>query len=196
MTIQTTFYEKNLIINNRELHYNGIFRVDELFSAINRALEEKGYEKQEKKTEELVTEHGRRLHLELRPYKQKTNYVLLMIKIKITLDNITEAIEEVNGSKQKFQKGDVLVVFDSWLMTDYEHRWTMKPLVYFLKSLINKYLYAFPLEAGFPGELTSDTAHVYAAIKKLLQSYNPKSKKIVRESDVVTEMEKEIVETE
>ena len=54
-----TNFERNLIINNRELAYKGIFRVAELFSTINRALEEKGYTKREKKTEEIVTESGR-----------------------------------------------------------------------------------------------------------------------------------------
>ena len=192
MTMRIVSLEKNLIINNRELRYKGVFRVEELFSAINKALQEKGYEKNEKKTEEVVSEEGRRTHIELRPYKVKTEYVMLMIKIKITLDAVTETVETVNGVKQKFQNGDVLVVFDAWLMTDYENRWTMKPLVYFLKSFINKYVYTFPLEAGFTGELTGDTAHVYATIKKLLQSYKYQVGKAVREEDVRKEMEREV----
>ncbi|MBI2103325.1 hypothetical protein HYT55_05765 [Candidatus Woesearchaeota archaeon] len=192
MTMQIVSLEKNLIINNRELRYKGVFRVEELFSTINKALQEKGYEKNEKKTEEVVSEEGKKTHIELRPYKVKTEYVMLMIKIKITLDAVTETVETVHGVKQKFQSGDVLVVFDAWLMTDYENRWTMKPLVYFLKSFINKYLYTFPLEAGFAGELTGDTAHVYAAIKKLLQSYKYQAGKAVREEDVRKEMEREV----
>lgn len=194
--MQTTFYEKNLIINNRELKYKGIFRVDDLFHTINQALKEKQYEKNEKKSEEIVSEAGKKTYLELRPFKQKTNYVILEIKIKITLDNVTETIEEVQGVKKKFQNGDVTVVFDSWIMTDYENRWSMKPLVYFLKSIINKYVYTFPLEAGFPGELAGDTAHIYARIQKLLQSYKYESGKVVKEADIIKEMEKEIVEKE
>ncbi len=194
--MQTTFYEKNLVINNRELKYKGIFRVDDLFHTINQALKEKQYEKNEKKTEEIVSEAGKKTYLELRPFKQKTNYVILEIKIKITLDNVTETIEEVQGVKKKFQNGDVSVVFDSWIMTDYENRWSMKPLVYFLKSIINKYVYTFPLEAGFPSELAGDTAHIYARIQKLLQSYKYESGKVVKEADIVKEMEREIVEKE
>ncbi|MBS3169667.1 hypothetical protein J4210_04220 [Candidatus Woesearchaeota archaeon] len=193
MTVHTTAFEKNLIINNRELQYKGIFRAAELFSTINKALAERNYEKNEKKTEELVTEQGRRTYIELRPYKEKTNFAVLMIKIKITLDNVTEALETVDGSKRKFQDGDVLIIFDAWVMTDYEHRWTMKPWVYFWKSFINKYLYTFPLEAGLPREVVSDTAHVYTAIKKLLHSYKYQAGKVVREEDVRREMEKELL---
>src|SRR3990167_7071136 len=77
--------EKNLIINNRELSYSGIFRTDELFTTLNNALDEKKYTKREKKSEELVTPLGRLLQLELRPFKIKTNHITLMIKTPLTL---------------------------------------------------------------------------------------------------------------
>ena len=54
------YYEGNLVINNRELIYKGIFRVDDLFREINMALQERGYTPREKKSEELVTEAGRK----------------------------------------------------------------------------------------------------------------------------------------
>src|SRR3989344_5714895 len=102
-----TSCEKDLVINNRELKYKGIFRTDEIFTAINRALEEKGYEKREKKTEELVTESGKKTLIELRPFKVKTHYLALMLKIKINIDNAVEVIEKIEGIKEKFQQGNV-----------------------------------------------------------------------------------------
>lgn len=191
-------FEKNLVINNRELKYKGIFRADELFHVINKSLREKRYHKREKKSEETVTEQGRKTFVELRPYKHKTSYMVLMIKIKITLDNVTETVQEFQGQKQKFQQGDVSVVFDSWLMSEYEHRWTMKPWVYFLKSLINKYVYHWPIEAGFSSELVNDTAFIYAQIRNLLHSYGTEVGKIIKEEDirkdVGIEIEKELRE--
>ena len=185
-------FEKNLIINNRLLKYSGIFRTDELFSALNRVLQERGYEKREKKTEELVTENGRKTIMELRPYKQKSNYVTLMIRIKITLDHVTEVVEEVHGEKRKFQQGDVEIVFDAWSLTDYEHRWGMKPWAYFLKGVINRWVYKFPLEAGFTGELAEDTAAVDGQLKRLLNSYKEEVGKFVREEDVRKKVETEV----
>lgn len=166
-----TYYEKNLIINNRELNYQGIFIARELFSTINRLLEERGYEKREKKTEEIVTEEGRKTYLELRPFKVKSNYVTLMIKIKLTLDNVTENVTELKSAKRKFQQGRVNIVFDAWSLTDYANRWGMKPWFYFFKGFINKYLVKMKMESGFTGELTEDTAYIYAGLKKFLNSY-------------------------
>ncbi|PIN74039.1 hypothetical protein COV20_02930 [Candidatus Woesearchaeota archaeon CG10_big_fil_rev_8_21_14_0_10_45_16] len=185
-------YEQNLLVNGKTLHYRGIFRSDEIFSIINRALEQKGYEKQEKRTEELVTEEGKRSYIELRPSKKKTNYAILMIKIKVTMDNMTEVVEELKGQKRKFDQGNLTVVFDSWLLTDYHYRWNMKPLVYFIKGVINKYVYRFPLEASFPGELVGDTAYIYAQIKKLLDSYKFESGKVAQEKDVMKMVAEEI----
>jgi len=186
-------FEKNLIINNRELKYKGIFRADELFTTINSALTARGYTKREKRTEEDVSESGRQTYVELRPYKEKGTYTVLTIKIKITLDNVTEIIKDVNG-KRKFQEGDIQILFDSWLLTDYENRWGMKPFVYFVRSVINKYLYAWPLEGSFPGELAGDTAYIYAHIKKLLRSYHEPGKALIKEEEVVKKVAEEISE--
>lgn len=187
-----THCEKNLVVNNRELIYKGIFKADELFSVINQALEKRGYEKREKKTEELVREEGRKTYIELRPYKVMTNYVTLMIKIKIDLDGITEAVEEIKGEKRKFQQGDVKIVFDAWSLTDYENRWGMKPWAFFLKAFINKFIFNFPTETGFTGLLVGDTAFVYAQIMKLLKSYKYEAGKVVKEEDVIKSVEEDI----
>ncbi len=187
-----TSCEKDLVINNRELKYKGIFRADELFAAINRAVEERGYEKREKKTEELVTETGKKTLVELRPFKVKTNYLALMLKVRINLDNVVEVIETIEGVKEKFQQGNVNIFFDAWLLTDYEQRWQMKPWVFFLKGFINKFVYIFPLEGGLRGEVVGDTAFIYARVKKLLNSYHPETRKQVREEDIRKQIEAEI----
>lgn len=187
-----TSCEKDLVINNRELKYKGIFRSDEIFATINRALEERGYEKREKRTEELVTEIGKKTYIELRPFKVKTNYLALMLKIRINLDNVVEVIEKMGGAKEKFQQGNVNIFFDAWLLTDYEQRWQMKPWLFFLKGFINKFVYIFPLEGGLRGEVVGDTAFIYARVKKLLISYHPEMKKQVREEDIRKQIEAEI----
>jgi hypothetical protein len=161
-------------------------------SIINRALESKGYEKREKKTEEIVTEHGRKTEIELRPFKEKTDYVQYMIKLRITLDKVTETIKDINGGSKKFQKGEILINFDAWLLTDYHQRWQMKPWLYFIKGIFNKFIYKLPLEASFKGEIAGDTAYIYAQIKKLLNSYKHEAGTFVKEEEVMLKVAEEI----
>ena len=93
--------------------------------------------------------------------------------------------------KRKFQNGDVKVVFDSWLLGDYQSRWGMQPWVFFVKGLINKYVYTFPTESGFKSQLSGDTVYLYAQIKKLLDSYKFESGKVVQEKDGIEQIAEE-----
>ena len=185
-------YEKLLLINNRQLKYKGIFIASELFNAVNKAIEEQGYTKREKKSEETVTNEGRSTYIELRPFKEITNYLTLMIKIKIRLDGITETTEEVKNEKRVFQQGDILVSFDAWLMADYKDRWGMKPLFYFLKGMANKYLIKGDIEVNAPGQLAQDTAIIYARIKTQLNSYLGAETKEIKEEEIVKQVESEL----
>ena len=184
--------ERNLIINQKKIVYHGLFRTDELLSAIKKALQEKKYNYLEKKSEELVTPTGRVLQLELRPTKNVTHYISLMIRIYIILDNVTETVKEVSRVKQKFQQGDVQIVFDAWSLTDYEGRWGNKPFNFFLKGVIHKYFYKFPLEVGFIRQLVGDTAYIYGQVKSLLQSYEGKKLPPMKEEEVMKKVQEEI----
>lgn len=185
--------EKNLVINQKKIVYRGIFRADELLSAIKETLQERGYSYMEKKSEELVTPAGRVLQMEIRPTKNVAQYMSLMIKVHVVLDNVTETVKEVSGTKQKFQQGDVFIAFDAWSLTDYEGRWMTKPLNFFLKGVIHKYIYKFPMEEGFIRQLVGDTAYVYGKVKNLLQSYEGKKLPPLKEEEVMKKVEEEMV---
>ena len=185
--------ERNLVINHRVINYTGIFQVNELFESINSALIEKGYSLRDKRNEEVVSEAGKNYYLELRPFKDKTNYVTLLIKIVIRLRNVTRVVQEVDGHQISFDMGEMEIVFDSWSYTDYESRWGMRPFMYFMKGLVQQWFYQMPMESGFTGELKADTAFVFGEIKKLLSSYRKRDMKYVSEEDVRSEIEKDIM---
>jgi hypothetical protein len=180
------YYTKDLLVNNKEFVYQGIFKIDEIFRTINKVLDAKGYTKREKKTEELVKEEGKRTYIELRPFKHMTPYIKLLIKIKIHLDNITE--ENVNGDK--FQKGSVRIAFDAWYLTADSRKWKAKPYVSFIKALLNKYFYQF--KDHHRDVVVADTAAIFGQLKHLFKGYQPDSVKQYKESDVMEAVEKEI----
>ena len=184
--------EKNLLINNKKITYQGIFRTDELFSVLRRALEEKGYAYAEKRNEELVTPEGRLLQLELRPVKQVSPYMQFMVKIRMTLDNVTETTKEVSSLKQRYQLGDVVIAFDAWSITNHEGRWGLRPFSYFMKSFVHKYIYKFKVEEDLLRQLVSDTAYVYAKVRELLQSYRGKKIPPMKEEEIMKKVEEEM----
>lgn len=189
-----TYHEKNLVINNREIAYSGPFRVEAIFRTINTTLEERGYTKREKKTEERVQPEGRSTYIELRPWKEKAPEVMLMLKIKLHLQNVKDLFREEKGTKYTMQHGDVLISLDAWMLTDYEHHWRMQPFTYFLRGMINKFLYKFPAERGYMGELTGDADVLTKRIKELFRSYGESRKRLPSEEEVRKIVEKEVSE--
>lgn len=186
--------ERNLVINHRPLNYSGIFHVKELFETLNNALLEKGYTLRDKRNEEVVSESGKNYYLEVRPYKDKTKYITLLLKIVIRLRNVTRVTQEFDGNQITFDQGDIEIVFDSWVLSDYESRWTQNATYQFLKMIINYWLYQIKTEAGYKGELVGDTAFVYAKLKNLFASYRKRDMTFVSEEEVRAEIEKEMVE--
>ncbi len=166
--------EKRLVVNNLELNYKGIFSFEELYKEIGRIVEERGYKRHEKRYEEFVTPSGKELFVELRPMKKKTEYYDLMLKIRVEAKNVKESTVEVDGVPTVFQEGDVSMIFDAWTTTDYEHRWGEKPIFFFVKALINKWVYRFPMEEGFLGEVAADVRSVYRDVKAHLNLYKYK----------------------
>ena len=187
-----TGFERNLVINNKELKYSGIFNPNDIFNAINKALKSKGYEKREKKTEELVSSEQRDNYIELRPIKEKTKNTSLMIKIKIRYKNTKETVKEVNGVKRNFFQGDVSIVFDAWVLTDFEHHIMMNPLTYFLRAFVNKFIHKISFQANLTSEVMEDTAFIYGQLKKLFKEYDGKIEEKIKEEDVRRKVEEEI----
>ena len=187
--------ENTLVINNRELVYKGIFRSEDIFQLINKVLAERGYNKSEKRSEEINTEEGRKFYVELRPVKVKTSYLKLEMRMRITFDAVTSVVEEKQEVKSRYDLGDVHIIFDGWVKTDYKERWTQNPYSYFLKGWINKYIYKLKLDDSYVSEIFSDTAYMYGLLRLLIDSYVPKEKNIVREKDVGAHMEKEITKS-
>ncbi|HLC91092.1 MAG TPA: hypothetical protein VJI15_04950 [Candidatus Nanoarchaeia archaeon] len=187
-----THYERNLVVNNREIEHHGYFVIEEVFHLINKALQDKKYHKREKRAEDTVTDEGYDVYVELRPYKEKTNYVTLMIKLRIHFKNVKNVVRQVPGGPKRFQQGDVFIFMDAWFMTEWEGRWGMSPVIFFLKGAINKLLYVFPQEASYRNEAVEDAAYLTAKIKMLLRSYNDPEQAFPTEEDVRKSVEEEI----
>ena len=187
-----TGFERNLVINNKELKYSGIYNPNDIFNTINKALKTKGYEKREKRTEELVSSEQRDNYIELRPIKVKSEITSLMIKIKIRYKNTKETIKEINGVKRKFLQGDVSIVFDAWVLTDFEHHIMMSPMIYFLRAFVNKFIHKISFQANLTSEVMEDTAFIYGQLKKLFKEYDGKIGEKVKEEEVRRKVEEEI----
>ncbi|MBW2973417.1 hypothetical protein KY346_03415 [Candidatus Woesearchaeota archaeon] len=162
--------EKTTITGKEQIRYDGLFSVKELYKLIEDWVNSKGYMPVETSIEESVTKEGKVITAKLEPFKKLTDYAKAVIKIDIMISDCKEVEVKRAGKKQKLNKGTVLIEIQSIMETDYEHRWEMKPWLYVLRTVFEKYIYT-PFLSGFKKAIREDTDHLKDQIKAYLNLY-------------------------
>ena len=60
--------------------------------------------------------------------------------------------------------------FDAYLLHDYEHRWDMTPMLVFLRTMFDKFIYKIYTER-FEQRVTHDIHHLYNVVETYLNMY-------------------------
>ncbi|MBS3176925.1 hypothetical protein J4457_06855 [Candidatus Woesearchaeota archaeon] len=162
--------ERQIVVEKMHLEYEGLFSVAELYKFINEWLEDKGYDKREKKNIEAVHPEGKSIEIEVEPWKKVTDYAKNVIKLKMAFEEVKEVEIEKEGAKVKLNQGKVHITFDGYLETDYENRWEGKPIFFVIRTMFDKYVYA-PFTAGFTEGVKRDIMHLHNNIKAFLNLY-------------------------
>ncbi|MEE9525210.1 MAG: hypothetical protein V3V78_01215 [Candidatus Woesearchaeota archaeon] len=133
--------EKKLVIDQLKLTFEGLFDLNGLYRSIDAWFYEKGYDKFEKKNYEQVLPTGKDIEIELMPWKKTTDYFKNILRIRMKFTNVKEIEVEKQGIKLKLQQGRVMMIFDAYLESDYEHKWDERPMFFFLRTLFDKYVF-------------------------------------------------------
>lgn len=168
--------QKSLIINGLPVHYTGVFVFDELYTVLKDSLIQRGYKLHEKRFEQREGEKGKNIFIELRPLKIRAAWLSETMRIRIYISDLRDVVLEADGIPTAFQEATIDMSFDGWITFGIRHRWGNNPTFYFIKSVINKWVYRFPLEGGMEGEVASDTRFVLGQVKAHLGLYKFKVK--------------------
>jgi hypothetical protein len=133
--------EVKTLIDGKSLSYEGVFNIKELYRLIDKWFKDHGYDKQEIKNWEDVSEAEKQIVLEIIPYKKVSDYARIDIRIFIIFSKLTEVDIEKDNIKFKMNKGRGEFYFDAYVVTDYENKWETKPFFYFVKNVFDKFIY-------------------------------------------------------
>ncbi|MEM4260051.1 MAG: hypothetical protein QXG00_02340 [Candidatus Woesearchaeota archaeon] len=159
--------EIKTLLHDKELAYSGLFKLRELYKLIDQWFMEHGYDKNELKNYEDVTEDEKEYMLELLPYKNYTDYVRGEIRIFMIIKNCKETIVEKENLKIHMQKGNIKFSFDAYLITDYEDSWQTTPFYYFLRTLFDKFVYKIYI-TKYENQVIKDCNEIQNQIKSYL----------------------------
>jgi len=162
--------EKKLVVDQLKLTYSGLFDFYGLYHMIDGFFYEEGYDRMEKKNYEQVLPSGKDIELDMRPWKKQTDYAKSIIQIRIIVTELKDVEIEKEGVKHKINQGNILIIINSFLDTDYENRWESSPLFYFLRTIMDKYIFRHYTDLT-EKKLIEDTKHIHDLIKSYLNLY-------------------------
>ncbi len=162
--------EKKLVVDSVRINYKGLFNVKELYRVIDSFFKDKGWDKREVRNKEFVSPEGKYVELWLEPFKKVSDYAKLILRIQIIMENLREVVVEKGRHKKKMNKGDVLIIIDGFLDTDYENRWEGRPEYVFIRTIFDKFIYR-KHTGEFEALLVEDSDELKATIKSFLNLY-------------------------
>ena len=129
------------VVKKQTIKYKGLFDADEFYNFIDGWLKDKGFDKVETKAEEHADSKGKYMELLLEPFYKFNEYCKEVLRIHIHMYNVRDADAVIDGHTIKMQEGTISIETDGFFITDYENRWEERPFYFFLRSLIDKYVY-------------------------------------------------------
>ncbi|MBW2965839.1 hypothetical protein KY342_01905 [Candidatus Woesearchaeota archaeon] len=162
--------EKKLIIDQLKLTFEGIFDLNGLYRTIDSWFYEKGYDKWERKNFEQVLPSGKDIELELLPWKKTTDYFKNIIRLRMRFTNVKDVEVEKQGVKLRLNQGRVMMIFDGYLVSDYEGKWEEKPMFFLIRTLFDKYVFK-PYFSKFEKWVVNDVHDIHGRIQRFLNLY-------------------------
>lgn len=132
--------ERDTLIGSKVRHV-GVFDFKETYRILFEWFIDQGYDFNEKSYKEVIGAGGaKEIELEWICFRKVSDYFKFEIKTSWKIIGMTSVEVEIDGVKQKMNKGDVTIGFGCTLLKDYEEKWSKKPLLNFLRTLYDRYL--------------------------------------------------------
>jgi len=159
--------EKDELFTTKVKH-TGIFNFKELYRILFEWLIDKDYDVNEKTYKEVVGGSGaKEIEIEWDAERKVTDYFKFNLKVEWHIIGMTNVEVEIDGSKEKMNKGQLEIKFKSVLLKDYRESWTSNPFIKFLRTFYDKYLIKERLEQ-YEGKLIGDMEEMIAECKSFL----------------------------
>lgn len=159
--------EKDALFKSKVKH-SGVFDFKETYRILFEWLIDQGYDVNEKSYKENIGAGGaKEIEIEWEAARKVSDYFRFMITAKWKILGMTSVEVEIDGVKQKMNKGQFEIEIKSILEKDYEDRWSGKPFVKFLRTMYDKYLIKERTEQ-YEGKLIGEMDEFVAQCKAFL----------------------------
>lgn len=159
-----------IVVDHEKIDYSGPVEIGDLLRMIQNFLWERGFDKKQDKDFEHNTERGKFIEWQIMPWKKISDYVRYHIKVRVLGYDILKTEAAHNGKKSKIDNGRLIIVIDGFMEYDYDHRWDEKPILLFLRTVYDYFVFKAYTER-FEHMLVHDVNHLVDHIEKFLNLY-------------------------
>ncbi|MFH1174934.1 MAG: hypothetical protein V1725_07400 [archaeon] len=133
--------ERKRISGTDNIEYEGFFDLKKTFKVLIDWFTERGYERHDQLNAHNAMESGNEMSLYLIFFKKISDYAKVQIDIFISVYNAKDIEVQVDKHKERMQQGKIKLSFDCFLITDYENKWESQPMMFFLRTVFDKFFF-------------------------------------------------------
>ena len=165
--------EKLTVLAGKKIKYSGLFSLRGLYNAVFNFLDERGYGPFDAENAEEVYEDGKQIFITIKGDKKISDGAKVEWETKMTFTHCQETIVEQDGKQTRLHKGnfnmDTLVL----LATNYDQSFQQRAYLYFLRVLLDKYVFQSYLKRA-QSAAKADYSALEAEVKNYLnmEKYN------------------------
>ena len=145
----------------------GFFHFRDLYNFCYEWIKDEGYMIAEDQYTEKLSADGKELIIVWTAKKKVSDYFMNIIILKWHILRMTDAEVEINGKKQKTNKGEVKITFTGELVRDYEKRWEDNPFYKFLRGFYDRYIIRTTMDK-YEDQLEDKTKEYINQVKSFL----------------------------
>ena len=139
-----------------KVKHTGMFDFKECYRILYEWLVDQNYDVNEKNYKENIGAGGaKEIEIEWEAWRKVSDYFRFYIQAKWHIIGMTTVEVEIDGVKQKINKGQFELAIKCVLEKDYEDRWATRPFFKFLRTFYDKYLIRERTEQ-FEGKLIAE----------------------------------------
>lgn len=159
--------EKDTILSSKVKH-SGIFDFKETYRILYEWLVDQNYDMNEKSYKENIGAGGaKEIEIEWEAKRKVSDYFKFVLKINWHIIGMTSVEVDIDGVKQKMNKGQFELGVKAVIEKDYEDRWSTRPFLKFLRTFYDKYLIKERTEQ-YEGKIISEMDEFVGQCKSFL----------------------------
>ncbi|HLC98809.1 MAG TPA: hypothetical protein VJC00_02275 [Candidatus Nanoarchaeia archaeon] len=162
--------EKELLVDRYGLDYEGVFDFEGLLKRIDDWCRDNDFHLEILSRKDKVTSEGRKISIGYNIYRKWKKMYFTVIGFDLSIEDMKDIEVEVDGRMRNLNKGKVDAIFHSFLMTSIKARWETKGYLYFLRGIVDKFIYKVDKPA-YRGIVVEDTYNLINEVKGSLNIY-------------------------